>query len=1804
MMIVSMVVAMVFMFANRKNFVRTVTVNYFLNGETTKETHVYVKGSVPVNVPSPEKEGSVFVGWYRDPAHTRSYDVSLPINESLSLYAGFLPLSKTLTSSDGKLFLTGCTKDIAIKIESELSTDELMKGLVLRDELTREEKGFGLNPEGSGFKLTPNEEYKEGHTYTLEIPEGACLSGADGEIRSLGFGIIYGGETIIGYNGTVKEIPELNPSAEGSLHAYTKENVAPGTLVLTGGNEKRIYLVSEVIPTDGGNCLLLCAPGEDSISNAAFSAAFELSLFDGTLVHTDMPTINSPDSAQKLSLLFDELCNRGLPAGSGEERVLSESNGIRISISRVTNSALGRPADLIEAVCSFPTSINGHDASLELKLLYLVSTRLSTFFEKPGDGKTYTDISLYIDTASELSISLVSADGGVVPVDGKYADGVADSTEEIRKAMAKALSESITQSLGGVNTSLLAGELSVDICTSFKGRFNAALSGADITARQTSSECISIRGVDRDLVASRRVIASFGKLDGRLEGLEEASFGLDFDIALGLRKIQGYRTEMRASSLHAYNALGVFESKGGSVFGDAYISLFSEGYGMYGNRIEDGCLTREEAFGLGNEYILPKNQKFTSGEYKFEGLEFSIKHILTEPLSVILKNGEKAFSSPSLQDAAIHISGPLADYSEYDANTGRIKLLPHPEVTADTLYLDVYYSCATTLNGGEVLPIHRKIVLKLDESVILADRVNATFKLDGNVIANAVINKGSAPGYVESGLDYSLFAEKDYKLIWDKDPYIAISEDTEYNLVSERVMALCAFLSFGDGVWNAEYESIPVGGEGRKSDASASGWISVYPYAGILKSGVSKSACVPAEISDSIRPFGELPGAVSGESMLETLLKLDASTSAVFIADYSGKTYDVTYVSGSKTHEAAYERNELRAGVPSLINKYRPEAIYSYAFKGWVNINSSDNGGLYTAEFGPASFTVTVLNEDGSYSHEVSVTSGEIPEFLKTPPVKNGVPGVWVSDDFGRLANWLDFPEFSSVSKDMSVMPYFGAVYKVTVDANGGKPTEGALPKELLLLPGEFDFASILPAMQKASDVMNSYSFDGWRRLNITEDMVLSAPFTATPHVYTVIFDAKDGRIDGESRIEIKTTYMELDAVIEKGILNIPERESTETKSYKFIGWKKVKTNKAYTYLYNAEYEESERLYKITLVAPDGGLFPSGDSELILELPYLSELGGFSKTEYLARIPSTGAKIKVIDCFLDGEKEILLSSVLKVKKDLTLTVKYKEIDNRKLTVMLDAGEGCFSNGKGSMLFEGYIGDPVPSPSDPIAPTGEGFTSVFLGWSGDIPKVFAENVSLKANYKVEKKLFTVTFYGSEGEIHAVYKVPYGEKIPIPKAPELPGLEFLGWDGLPESGNVPASDLKIYAKLNKAVYTITFIVDGEKIAEEKLYYGDKIMQRVYPYKPGYEFSGWKYPAHVTMPDENLTVSGTFKKGTYEITYVVDGKIYKKAKATYGDTVALLSLPKGAKPWMSTDVTVSSSEFVMPSHPVKLVTVTTEERYTISYMIDGEIKRKDSYLFGESVKLPKVPDDAAFTGKWLFRYSDEYAKLDLEYEGDEEIGIIRRGDYAFTGYMPGASLIAVPELKITSIGSGKDINQNGVDDFADIVNTARDYVNSFPIYESNYYFPTGYPTDWYGVCTDVIWRAYFGIGISLKDLVDSDIAYNATLGEDNQYLDKPGPLIDFRRVRNLLIYYKSNSQVLTNDTLDPTEWQPGDIVVFSPSHIGICSDKRDSEGLPYIIHHTESRGAIESDELGKYNVGDYKIVGHFRIDHDRLK
>lgn len=148
---------------------------------------------------------------------------------------------------------------------------------------------------------------------------------------------------------------------------------------------------------------------------------------------------------------------------------------------------------------------------------------------------------------------------------------------------------------------------------------------------------------------------------------------------------------------------------------------------------------------------------------------------------------------------------------------------------------------------------------------------------------------------------------------------------------------------------------------------------------------------------------------------------------------------------------------------------------------------------------------------------------------------------------------------------------------------------------------------------------------------------------------------------------------------------------------------------------------------------------------------------------------------------------------------------------------------------------------------------------------------------------------------------------------------------------------------------------------------------------------------------------------------------------------------------------------------------------------------------------------------------------------------------------------------------------------------------------------YFKVAYPMGdvpaQYGVCTDVIIRAYRKLGIDLQQLVHEDMRGNFSLypAKKNWGQNQTDTNIDHRRVPNLQTFFTRHGKKLTASN-KPQDYQAGDLVTWmlpgNLPHIGIVTDQLSDDGLRPLIVHNIGAGPKLEDMLF-----DYAISGHYR-------
>ena len=182
------------------------------------------------------------------------------------------------------------------------------------------------------------------------------------------------------------------------------------------------------------------------------------------------------------------------------------------------------------------------------------------------------------------------------------------------------------------------------------------------------------------------------------------------------------------------------------------------------------------------------------------------------------------------------------------------------------------------------------------------------------------------------------------------------------------------------------------------------------------------------------------------------------------------------------------------------------------------------------------------------------------------------------------------------------------------------------------------------------------------------------------------------------------------------------------------------------------------------------------------------------------------------------------------------------------------------------------------------------------------------------------------YKVDNEIYKTYEIEEGTAITPEPAPTKEGYTFSGWSEIPQT--MPAHDVTITGTFTKGAYKLTYMVDGNLYKVISYDFGASITPEAAPTKEGHTFSGWsEIPA--TMPAHDVTVTGTFSVNKYKLTYMVDGAEYKSYDVEYGAIITPEAAPTKEGYTFSGWSEIPET---MPAHDVTITGTFTQIDYVV--------------------------------------------------------------------------------------------------------------------------------------------------------------------------------------------------------------------------------------------------------------------------------
>ncbi len=284
-----------------------------------------------------------------------------------------------------------------------------------------------------------------------------------------------------------------------------------------------------------------------------------------------------------------------------------------------------------------------------------------------------------------------------------------------------------------------------------------------------------------------------------------------------------------------------------------------------------------------------------------------------------------------------------------------------------------------------------------------------------------------------------------------------------------------------------------------------------------------------------------------------------------------------------------------------------------------------------------------------------------------------------------------------------------------------------------------------------------------------------------------------------------------------------------------------------------------------------------------------------------------------------------------------------------VTWKIDGEQGTYKQ------TQATFGEAIATPEAPIEK--EGYT---FEWRG-IPETMPADENLVITGYYVANSYTVT-WTVDGKEFTTTTVKYGDAIIAPDYTAEAGYDF-AWDEIPAT--MPANDITINGTTTAKTYTVTWNVNGEKVGETTVKFGDAIADYAFDAPEGYEFSGWTdKPA--TMPASDITVNGTTTAKSYTVTWNVNGEKVGETTVKFGDAIAdyEYAAPAGYNFSGWTD-----KPETMPASNITVNGTTTAKTYTVTWKVDGEVVGTTTETFGQPIAdfNYDAPVGSTFSG-WL--------------------------------------------------------------------------------------------------------------------------------------------------------------------------------------------------------------------------------------------
>ena len=310
-------------------------------------------------------------------------------------------------------------------------------------------------------------------------------------------------------------------------------------------------------------------------------------------------------------------------------------------------------------------------------------------------------------------------------------------------------------------------------------------------------------------------------------------------------------------------------------------------------------------------------------------------------------------------------------------------------------------------------------------------------------------------------------------------------------------------------------------------------------------------------------------------------------------------------------------------------------------------------------------------------------------------------------------------------------------------------------------------------------------------------------------------------------------------------------------------------------------------------------------------------------------------------------------------ENLTFTGSWVNATDTKYTVTIKTMNTDGTYSESTNTYTGETGAPVKAEY-----------TIEEGFSLNAASVTEGNIladsSLALVVIIDRNEYTFTV-DVDGDVTST-KYLYGATVAAPATPVKEGYTFAAWDA-EVPATMPAKDVTVKATWTVNAHTITWIVDGVEDVDD-YNYGDAITAPV-PTKTGYVFAGWDAEVPATMPDADLTFTGSWNPATdtkYTVniyTMDVDGNYAVATEELTGTTDSTVYAQYTVEEGFELGANSVTEGKVAADGSLVLDVYLNRKTFTITFAETGnEAIAPITGLYGTTVKAPADPAKTGYT------------------------------------------------------------------------------------------------------------------------------------------------------------------------------------------------------------------------------------------------